>query len=167
MTVTDQIKIPDEKIKSNQAQYDLGREAAIISTLSSKNRLEKYDYLTGEDLGHNPSMFEKDKFEYSPLDMGLTNNTKSKTNKNKSYKNKQTKYLVYHPQHSFAKFKDINEFKEISLDSMYKRLNDFKKRIDRLKTVNPQTDDKKVLKENVLDGVADIFNELYYIYKDK
>ena len=43
MTVTVQIKIPDEKIKSNQAQYDLGREAAIISTLSSKNRLEKYE----------------------------------------------------------------------------------------------------------------------------
>ena len=166
MTVTDQIKIPDEKIKSNQAQYDLGREAAIISTLPSKNRLEKYEYLTGEDLGHNPSMFEKDKFEYSPLGMGLTNNSKSKTNKNKSCKNKQTKYLVYHPQHSFAKFKDINEFKETSLDSMYKRLNDFRKRINRL-TVNPQTDDNKVLKENVLDGVADIFNELYYIYKDK
>ena len=50
---------------------------------------------------------------------------------------------------------------------MYKRLNDFKKRINRLKAVNPQTDGNKVLKENVLDGVADIFNELYYIYKDK
>ena len=112
-------------------------------------------------------MFEKDKFEYSPLGMGLTNNSKSKTNKNKSCKNKQTKYLVYYPQHSFAKFKDVNEFKETSLDSMYKRLNDFKKRINRLKAVNPQTDGNKVLKENVLDGVADIFNELYYIYKDK
>ena len=28
MTVTDQIKILDDKIKSNQPQYDLGREAA-------------------------------------------------------------------------------------------------------------------------------------------
>ena len=27
-TVTDQIKIHDDNIKSNQAQYDLGREAA-------------------------------------------------------------------------------------------------------------------------------------------
>ena len=50
---------------------------------------------------------------------------------------------------------------------MYKRLNDFEKRLNRFKTVNPQTDDNKVLKEIVLDGVADIFNELYYIYKDK
>ena len=89
MTVTDQVKIPDKKIKSNHAQYDLGREAAIISALLSKTLLQKYEYLTGEDLGHNPSMFEKAKFEYSPLGMALTNNTKSKTNKNKSYKNKQ------------------------------------------------------------------------------
>ena len=96
MTVTDQIKIPDKKIKSNQAQYDLGREAAIISALSSENRLEKYEYLTGEDLGYNPSMFEKDKFEHSPLGMVLTNNTKSKTNKNKSYKNKQNTWSIIH-----------------------------------------------------------------------
>ena len=49
MTVIDQIKILDEKIKSNQAQYDSGREAAKISALSSKDHLEKYEYLTGED----------------------------------------------------------------------------------------------------------------------
>ena len=49
MTVTDQIKILDDKIKSNQAQYDLVREAAQISALSSKDLLEKYEYLTGKD----------------------------------------------------------------------------------------------------------------------
>ena len=49
MTVTDQIKILDDKIKSNQAQYDLGREAAQTSALSSKDLLEKYEYLTGKD----------------------------------------------------------------------------------------------------------------------
>ena len=96
MVVTDQIKILDDKIKSNQAQYDLGREAAKIATLSSKNLLEKYEYLTGKDLGYKPNVFEKAKFEYSPLGMTLINNTKSKTNENKVYnKNKQDKYLLY------------------------------------------------------------------------
>ena len=33
--------------------------------------------------------------------------------------------------------------------------------------VNPEKDTNKVLKENVLDGVGDLFNELYYVYKDK
>ena len=37
MTVTDQIKILDRKVKQNEAQYDLGRKAAKISALSSNN----------------------------------------------------------------------------------------------------------------------------------
>ena len=37
MTVTDQIKILDDKIKSNLAQHDLGREAAKISAFSSND----------------------------------------------------------------------------------------------------------------------------------
>ena len=40
MTVTDQIKILDRKIKQNEAQYDLDREAAKISVFSS-NKLVK------------------------------------------------------------------------------------------------------------------------------
>ena len=50
MTVTDQLKIVDNMIKSNQAQYDLDRLTAKISAYSSGG-LGKYGYLTGEDLG--------------------------------------------------------------------------------------------------------------------
>ena len=50
----------------NEAQYDLDRKAAKISTLSANN-LEKYEYLTGEDLGLNPSTVEQAKIEYSPV----------------------------------------------------------------------------------------------------
>ena len=98
MTVTDKIKILDSKIKSNQVQYDLGREAAKISSLSSENLLDKHEYLTGEDLGYKPNIFEKAKFEYSPLGMVLTNNTKSKTNKNRvdSKKNKTNIWSIIH-----------------------------------------------------------------------
>ena len=66
MTVTDQIKILNRKIKQNEAQYDLDRKAAKISALSSNN-LGKYEYLTGEDLDLKPSTVEKAKFEYSRL----------------------------------------------------------------------------------------------------
>ena len=65
MTVTDQIKILNKKIKQNESQYDLDREAGKISALSSNN-LDKYE-LTGEDLGLKPSTTEQAKFEYSPL----------------------------------------------------------------------------------------------------
>ena len=66
MAVIDQIKLLDRKIKQNQPQYDLGRKVAKISALSS-NDLDKYEYLTGENLGLKPSTVEQAKFEYSPL----------------------------------------------------------------------------------------------------
>ena len=51
MTVTDQIKILDKKVKQNEAQHDLDRKAAKISALSFKD-LEKYEYLTVGDLNY-------------------------------------------------------------------------------------------------------------------
>ena len=63
MTVTDQIKILDKKIKQNEAQYDLDKEAAKISALSSRD-LDKYEYLTVEDLDYKSSTVEQAKFDY-------------------------------------------------------------------------------------------------------
>ena len=50
----------------NEAQYDLDRKPAKISAFSSNN-LDKYEYLTGEDLGLKPNTIEQARFEYSPL----------------------------------------------------------------------------------------------------
>ena len=66
MTLTEQVKIPNDKIKANKAQYDLDRQAAKISALSG-GELEKYEYLTGEKLGYKPDVVQKTMFEYSPL----------------------------------------------------------------------------------------------------
>ena len=66
MTITDQIKILNKNIMQNEAQYDLDRKAAKISALSCNN-LDKYEYLTGEDVGLKPSTVEQTRFEYSPL----------------------------------------------------------------------------------------------------
>ena len=41
------------------------------------------------------------------------------------------------------------------------------KKTNKLKIVDPQTDQNKVLKLKVLDNAEDLFNELHYIYKDK
>ena len=50
----------------NEAQQGLDRKAAKISALFSNN-LDKYQYLTGEDLGLKPNTIEQARFEYSPL----------------------------------------------------------------------------------------------------
>ena len=56
MTLTDETKTLDDKIKANLSN----REAAKISALSSKE-LDKYEYLTGEDLGYKPGVVEEAK----------------------------------------------------------------------------------------------------------
>ena len=61
MTINDQIR--DEKL-----QYDINREAAKISALSS-GKIHKYEYLTGEDIlpSNQQKIIEQAKFTYSPL----------------------------------------------------------------------------------------------------
>ena len=80
MTVTDQIKILDRKIKQNEAQHDLDRKAAKIAALSSNN-WDKYEYLTGEDLRLKPSTVEQTKFEYSPVGKIFTKGLDKKEDK--------------------------------------------------------------------------------------
>ena len=58
MTIIEQVKILDSKIRSNQAQYDLDRQNAEISALSS-GELDKYEYLTGDDLGYKEDVVQK------------------------------------------------------------------------------------------------------------
>ena len=125
MTLTDELKILDDKIKANQAQYDLGREAAKISALSSKDLLEKYEYLTGEDIGHRPSMLEKTKFEYSPLGMSLSKSFKKDNVKNIA--NRESDFN-YDSNYRFYKlYKGYIEFEEMSLDSKYNRIKELNK----------------------------------------
>ena len=66
MTLTDELKILEDKIKAKQAQYDLDRDSAKISSLSSKE-LNKYEYLTEKDLGYKLRVSEEAKCEYSPF----------------------------------------------------------------------------------------------------
>ena len=116
MTVTDQIKILNRKIKQNEAQYDLDREAAKISALSSNN-LDKYEYLTGEDLDLKPSTVEQAKLEYSPLgkicNEGLSEDDKKegilKRIKNFEDKNEeQIKVIEDQGKQQLEKSKNIN-----------------------------------------------------------
>ena len=61
MTIDDQIR--DEKL-----QYDINREAAKISTLSS-GKINKYEYLIGEEIlpSNQKQIIKQAKFAFSPL----------------------------------------------------------------------------------------------------
>ena len=71
MTINDMIR--DEKL-----QYDINREAAKISALSS-GKTRKYEYLTGEEmLSYNQQqIIEQARFTYSPLGKAFEKQTKA------------------------------------------------------------------------------------------
>ena len=71
MTIDDQIW--DEKL-----QYEINRKAAIISALSS-NKIDKYEYLTGEEIlpSNRQQVTEQVKFTYSPLGKAFEKETRT------------------------------------------------------------------------------------------
>ena len=78
MTINDQIK--DEKL-----QYDINREAAKISALSS-GKLHKYEYLAGENIlpSSNQQIIEQARFTYSPLGKAFNKQIKTIEKQGKS-----------------------------------------------------------------------------------
>ena len=71
MTIDDQIK--DEKL-----QYDINREAAKLSALSS-GKIFKYEYLTSEEIltSNQRQILEQAKFTYYPLGKAFVKQTKT------------------------------------------------------------------------------------------
>ena len=71
MTIEDQIK--DEKL-----QYNINIEAAKISSLSS-GKLDKYEYITGEEIlpSNQQQIIQQAKFSYSPLGKAIKKQIKT------------------------------------------------------------------------------------------
>ena len=82
MTRKEQIKILNDKIKANNAQYDLDRINAEISAYSNGD-LDKYEFLTKQDLKYKPDALEQAKFTYSPLGKVFNDGLNKKDNTKK------------------------------------------------------------------------------------
>ena len=103
MTIDDQIK--DEKL-----QYDINREAAKISALSS-GKIDKYEYLTGEEIlpSNQQQIIEQAKFTYSPL--GKAFEKQAKTIKDQG--EKQIKAIQDKSTEKIKKYSDYdNDYKK-------------------------------------------------------
>ena len=68
--------IIDDNIRDEKLQYDITREAAKISALSS-GKIGKYEYLIGEEiLPDQRRVIDQAKFAYSPLGKAFEKQTK-------------------------------------------------------------------------------------------
>ena len=142
MTVTDQIKILNRKIKQNESQYDLDREAAKISALSSNN-LDKYELLTGEDLDLRPNTVEQAKFEYSPygriFNKGLSEEDKKEGlfKRLKNIEDKSEKLLEV-KNNTIGNIKEVTDFVDQPLSFEAKEL------IEEIKAIQKDVDYRKL-----------------------
>ena len=86
------IKATDDQIKDEKVQYDINREAAKISNLSS-GRTDKNEYLTGQEIlpFTQKQRIEQAKFTYFPL--GKTFEKQTRTTEDQG-KNKQKQFKI-------------------------------------------------------------------------
>ena len=129
MTITDHIKLFNKKILQNEAQYDLDRKAAKIPALSSNN-LDKYEYLTGEDLGLKPSTIDQAEFAYFPLgkifNKGLSEDDK-KEGLSRRLKNIEGKNEVQLQAIKDQGEKQLKELKNIDMSKTRKSIGEISK----------------------------------------
>ena len=75
----------DDKIKDKKLQYEINKETAKISPLSS-GKIDKYEYLTGEEIlpSNERQIIEQEKFTYSPLGKAFEKQIKQLKTKEKN-----------------------------------------------------------------------------------
>ena len=136
----------DDKIKDEKLQYDIKREAAKMSAISS-GKIGKYDYLTGEEIMQfdQSRITEQAKFTYCPLGKAFERQVKTIEDQ----REKQTKALEKHGK----KLVEYSKEKEPSTHSKQKEIYEdiVNKRMEEIQYLSKQID----------------FNNLSYYYKSK
>ena len=114
----------DDQIKSEKLQYDINRETAKISALSS-GKFDKYEYLTGEEIltSNKQQIIEQAKFTYSPLGKAFEKQIKTI----EGQREKQIKAI--HINYKLLISREIEIFKDI-----------YNKRLDKIEELNNKID---------------------------
>ena len=195
MTRREQIKILDDKIEGNNAQYDLDRMNAEISAYSSGD-LPKYEYLTQKDLGYKPDAVEKVKFEYSPIGKVFTDGLAKEDKPKKVGLFKRLKNIednlveVDDNDNKVGIFRIIKDIKDrgIKIDNDDEAVREIRERIkeliddgikvnnfdemkkeiiDHVKKLKEQGSDVKVDEDQINDLINKIFDKTYGKYERK
>ena len=125
----------DDQIKYEKLQYDVNREAAKISALSS-GKFNKNEYLTGEEIlpSNKQQIIEQTKFEYSPLGKAFEKQTKTIEDRGE----KQIKAIQDNKQQLIID----NDYKDKLLISKEREIfkDIYNKKIDKIEELNNKID---------------------------
>ena len=150
MTIEDQIK--DEKL-----QYDINREAAKISALSS-GKIDKYEYLTGEEIlsSNKQQIIEQATFTYSPLEKAFEKQIKTIEDQGK----KQVK-AIQDNKHLVNINKDDDYKDKLLLSKEREIFKDiYNKRLDKIEELNNKIDYDNLQYVAINSGKIYNFSEL-------
>ena len=127
----------EDKIKDEKLQYDINKEAAKISALSS-GKLDKYEYLTGEEIlpSNQQQIIQQAKFTNSPLGKALQK--QRKTIEDQGEKQVDALKSSYKKLPSIKDFVPIEKFNLEIIDEI-KRIDEREKNVDRDKMVYEST----------------------------
>ena len=168
MTINDQIK--DEKL-----QYDINRETAKISALSS-GKLHKYEYLTGEDIlpTNQQQIIEQKKFTYSPLGKAFDKQIKTIEDQGKKQvdalntlksDNKITiKKYTYDPRDTQFISKQKEIFNKLA-DERLGKISDLDERVNRNDLIYRYKGNVADRKFDEYDSALDIINKIQDVKK--
>ena len=133
MAIEDQIK--DEKL-----QYDINREAAKISALSS-GKLDKYEYFTGEEIlpSNQQQIIQQAKFTYSPL--GKTLEKQRKTNEDQGEKQVFALESLKDSDKKLTPIKDFIPMENLNpkIINEIKRIEEIEKKVNRNRMLYKET----------------------------
>ena len=127
----------EDKIKDEKLQYDINKEAAKISALSS-GKLDKYEYLTGEEIlpSNQQQIIQQAKFTNSPLGKALEK--QRKTIEDQGEKQVHALKSSYKKLPSIKDFVPTEKFNLEIIDEI-KRIEEREKNVDRDKMVYEST----------------------------
>ena len=140
MTINDQIRDENQR-------YDIKREAAKISALSS-GKIHKYEYLTGEDIlpSNQQQIIEQARITYSPLRKAFEKQIKTIEDQGK----KQVEALNTLKSNNQLTIEDVIPKNALNNDEA-------KKELDKIKEIEKNVDREKLIYET---------NEYTYSFKN-
>ena len=158
----------DDQIKGEKLQYNINREAAKISALSS-GKIHKYEYLTGEDIlpSSSQQIIEQAKFTYSPLGKAFEKQIKTiKDQGEKQIKaiqdqgqDKTIKKYAYDPKDTpfISKQKEI--FNKL-VDQRLEKMTNLDKRVNSKNLIYRYKGNANNVKFDEFDNALNIINEI-------
>ena len=157
MTINDQIR--DEKL-----QYDINREAAKISALSS-GKIHKYEYLTGEDIlpSNQQQIIEQTKFTYSPL--GKAFEKQIKTIEDQGEKQVEALKDLKDHREQLVNVNVNDDYEDKLLHSKEREIfrKIYKKRLDKIEELSKKIDDNNLILTTLSTGETIDFTGKNYL----